>query len=116
METLARASAWLRREQLPLPLAAILVAVAELISLRAVWVATFGDHPRLPESTALPLGHAVMWGLGLAGAVLSIAGAYRLLRRGRPWVAALVVPLICFPTMVVGLGSLYSSLVVAAVL
>lgn len=116
MRHLARAAAWLRAENLALPLAALLVAVAEIVSLRAIWVASFGPVRRIPESADLLLGHAVMWGLGLAGAVLSIAGAHRLIRRGRAWVAALVVPLCCFPTMVVGLGSVYSSLVVAAVL
>ena len=116
MKHLARAAAWLRAENLALPLAALMVALAELVSLRAIWVSSFGPVRRIPESTDLLLGHAVMWGLGLAAAVLSIAGAHRLVRRGRGWVAALVVPLLCFPTMVVGLGSLYSSLIVAAVL
>ena len=116
MNRLARAAAWLRAENLALPLAALLVAVAEVVSLRAIWVASFGPVRRIPESADIPLGHAVMWGLGLAGAVLSISGAYHLIRRGRAWLAALVVPLVCFPTMVVGLGSLYASLVVAAVL
>lgn len=116
MRALARAAAWLRAENLALPLAALLVAVAEVISLRAIWMASFGPVRRIPEAADLPLGHAVMWGLGLAGAVLSIAGAYRLLRRGRAWLAALVVPLVCFPAMVIGLGSLYASLIVAAVL
>jgi len=116
VKTLARAAAWLRAENLALPLAALLVAVAEVVSLQAVWMASFGPVRRIPEWADLPLGHAVMWGLGLAGAVLSITGAYRLIRRGRAWVAAIVVPLVCFPTMVVGLGSIYSSLIVAAIL
>ncbi len=116
MRQLARAAAWLRAENLALPLAAVLVAVAEVVSLWAIWISSFGPVRRIPESADIPLGHAVMWGLGLAGAVLSIAGAYRLIRRGRAWVAALVVPLVCLPTMVVGLGSLYSSLIVGAVL
>ena len=116
MKHLARAAAWLRAENLALPLAALLVAVAEVVSLRAIWVASFGPVRRIPESADIPLGHAVMWGLGLAAALLSIAGAYRLIRRGRAWVAALVVPLCCFPAMVAGLGSLYASLLVGAVL
>jgi hypothetical protein len=116
MNPLARAAAWLRAENLAMPLAALLVAIAEIVSLWAVWTASFGPVRRIPEWADLPLGHAVMWGLGLAGSLLSIAGAYRLVRRGRAWVAAVVVPLVCFPTMVVGLGSLYSSLVVAAIL
>jgi hypothetical protein len=116
VKQLARAAAWLRAENLALPLAAVLVAVAEVISLWAIWIASFGPVRRIPEWADLPIGHAVMWGLGLAGAVLSIAGAYRLIRRGRAWVAALVVPAVCFPAMVVGLGSLYSSLIVAAIL
>jgi hypothetical protein len=116
MKTLARAAAWLRAENLALPLAALLVSVAEIVSLWAVWIASFGPVRRIPEWADLPLGHAVMWGLGMAGAVLSVVGAYRLVRRGRAWVAAVVVPLVCFPTMVVGLGSLYSSLIVAAIL
>ena len=116
MKQLARAAAWLRAENLALPLAALMVALAELVSLRAVWVFSFGPVRRIPEAADLPLGHAVMWGLGLAGAVLSIVGAYRLIRRGRAWVAALVVPLCCFPAMLIGLGSLYASLIVAAVL
>ena len=116
MNPVARAAAWLRAENLAMPLAGLLVAIAEVVSLWAVWTASFGPVRRIPEWADLPLGHAVMWGLGLAGAVLSIAGTYRLIRRGRAWVAALVVPLVCFPTMVVGLGSLYSSLIVAAIL
>ncbi len=116
MRQLARAAAWLRAENLALPLAALLVAAAEVVSLWAIWISSFGPVRRIPESADLPLGHAVMWGLGLAGAVLSITGAYRLIRRGRAWVAALVVPLCCFPTMVIGLGSLYASLIVAAIL
>jgi hypothetical protein len=116
VKPLVRVAAWLRAENLALPLAAMLVAVAEVVSLWAIWISSFGPVRRIPESADLPLGHAVMWGLGLAGAVLSIVGAYRLIRRGRAWVAALVVPLCCFPTMVIGLGSLYSSLVVAAIL
>ncbi|HEU5060684.1 MAG TPA: hypothetical protein VFU21_29335 [Kofleriaceae bacterium] len=116
MRHLARTTAWLRAENLALPLAALLVALAELISLRAIWVASFGPVRRIPEAADIPLGHAVMWGLGVAAAVLSITGAYRLVRHGRAWVAALVVPLCCFPAMLAGLGSLYASLVVGAVL
>lgn len=116
MRPLARAAAWLRAENLALPLAALLVAVAELVSLWAVWLSSFGPVRRIPEAADLPLGHAILWGLGLAGAVLSITGAYRLIRRGRAWVAALVVPLVCLPAMVLGLGSLYASLLVAAIL
>jgi len=113
---LVRAGAWLARWHLALPLAALLVALAELAALRAVWIFSFGPERRIPEWADLPLGHAVLWGLGGAGAVLALAGAYRLVRRGRAWVAAAVVPLVCLPVAVISLGSLYASLVVAAIL
>lgn len=113
---IARAARWLAAERLALPLAALVAALCELIALRAVYVASFGVERRIPEAADNPLGHAVMWGLGLAGAALAAAGAYRLLRRGRLWVAALVVPLVCFPVLVLSLGGLYASLVVSAVL
>ena len=111
-----RAAGWLGREELALPLGALLCVLAEVVALRSIWVASFGPVRRIPEAADLPLGHAVLWGLGLAGAVLSLVGAYRLLRRGRAAVAALVVPLVCFPVAVASLGSLYASLLLAAIL
>lgn len=111
-----RAAGWLAAERLALPLAALVVAACELIALRAVYVASFGAVRRIPEAADNPLGHAVLWGLGLAAAALAAAGAYRLLRRGRLWVAALVVPAVCFPVLVLALGGIYASLVVAALL
>ena len=116
MTPLARAVRWLSDERLALPLGALIAAVAELAALRAVYMASFGPVRRIPESADLPLGHGVLVGLGLAGAVLAAVGAYRLLRGGRLWLAALVVPLICFPVLCLGLGGLYASLVVFAVL
>jgi hypothetical protein len=113
---LARVGRWLRREELALPLGALLCAAAEILALRSVWFASFGPSRRIPEAADLPLGHAVLWGLGLAGAVLAVGGSYRLLRRGRWWVAALVIPLVCFPLAVLALGSLYGSMLVAAIL
>ena len=116
MRGLARAARWLSAERLALPLAALLAALAELLALRAVYLASFGAERRIPEAADNPLGHAVLWGLGLAGAALAAAGAYRLLRRGRLWVAALEVPIVCFPVLVLALGGLYASLVIAALL
>lgn len=116
MTALARAARWLGRERLALPLGALLAAIAELLAVRAVYVASFGAQRQIPESADLPLGHGVLWGLGLAGAVLAATGAYRLLRGGRIWVAAVVVPLVCFPVLVLALTGLYGSLLVSAVL
>lgn len=116
MRPVARAARWLAAERLALPLAALCAAACELIALRAVYLSSFGVERRIPEAADNPLGHAVLWGLGLAGAVSAAAGAYRLLRRGRAWLAALVVPLVCFPVLVLSLGGLYASLIVSALL
>ena len=116
MTALARAARWLGAERLALPLAALVAAACELVALRAVYVASFGAERRIPEAADNPLGHAVLWGLGLTGAALAAAGAYRMLRRGRLWLAALVVPLVCFPVLVLAFGGMYASLVVAAIL
>jgi hypothetical protein len=106
---------WLWAENLALPIAAAMVAAAELFLVIAVCLAAFGPERRIPESIDNPAGHIVLWTAGLAGAVLSCGGAYRLLRYGRAWLAALVVTVVCFPTMVASLGSLYASLILAAV-
>lgn len=112
---LARAMRWLAAEHLVLPLAALATLFAELVALRALYMAAFGGERRIPEWADLPLGHAILWGLGLTAGALAAVATYRLIRRGRAWVAALVVPLVCFPVLVVGLGSAYGSLLVAGI-
>ncbi|HKE20094.1 MAG TPA: hypothetical protein VKB80_34710 [Kofleriaceae bacterium] len=107
---------WLWAENLALPIAAAVVGAAELLAVIAVYLAAFGPERRIPESIDNPLGHLVLWAAGLAGAALSCGGAYRLLRYGRAWLAALVVTAVCFPMMIVSLGSLYASLMLAAFL
>jgi hypothetical protein len=107
---------WLWAEHLALPIAAAVVGAAEMLVVIAVYLAAFGPERRIPESIDNPLGHIILWTAGLAGAALSCGGAYRLLRYGRAWLAALVVPVVCLPMMVVSLGSLYASLILAAVL
>ena len=107
---------WLWAENLALPIAALVAGVIELVLLRAVYLSAFGDGPGVAETTSLTLGHAVLWVTGLAGAALACAAAYRLLRYGRAWVAALLLVTICFPVMVLTLGGLYGSLVLAAFL
>ncbi|HTE54921.1 MAG TPA: hypothetical protein VK698_28905 [Kofleriaceae bacterium] len=113
---LARLAGWLWAENLALALAAIAAGAGELLLVRALYLAGFGGQRRIAESTDLPLAHAVLWLAGLACAGLAGAAAYRLVRRGRWWVAAILVPLICFPLLVLGLGSLYGSLIAGAVL
>jgi hypothetical protein len=107
---------WLWAENLALPTAAAMVGAAELLLVIAVYLAAFGPERRISESIDNPLGHVVLWTAGLAGAALSCGGAYRLLRYGRAWLAALVVTAVCLPMMVVSLGSLYASLMLAAIL
>lgn len=107
---------WLWAENLALPIAALVVGLVELVLLRAVYLSAYGDAPRVGETASMTLGHAVLWVTGLAGAGLACAGAYRLLRHGRGWVAALVAITICFPVMVLSLGGIYGSLVLAAFL
>lgn len=106
---------WLWAENLALPVAATVVAAAELVLLIEVCLAAFGPERRIPESVDNPLAHVALWTAGLAGAALSCGGAYRLLRYGRAWLAALVVTIVCLPMMVLSLGSLYASLILAAV-
>ena len=107
---------WLWAENLALPIAALLVGLVELVLLRGVYLSAFGDAPTVAETTSLPLGHAVLWVTGLPGAALACAAAYRLLRHGRAWVAALVTITVCFPVMLLALAGMYGSLVLAAYL
>lgn len=116
MRSVARIARWLWAENLALALCAALVGLAEIGLARAVYLAAFGGARQIPESADLPLGHAVLWVTGLAGCALACAAAYRLLRYGRPWLAAVLVIVLCLPLMVLALGSLYGSLIVAAVL
>lgn len=112
----ARAGRWLWAENLALVLAAAAAGAAELVLVRAVYLAAFGDERRIPPSADLPLGHAVLWATGLAGGGLACAAAYRLLRYGRPWSAGLLVGAVCFPLLVLALASLYGSLLVSSLL
>lgn len=107
---------WLWLEQLALALAALVVAAGEVLAIHAVYWAAFGPTRRISPASDLPLGHAVLWGFGLAGAFLSLVSAYRLLRYGRIWLAVPLVLLVSFPVMVVSLGSLYASLIVSSLL
>jgi hypothetical protein len=113
---IGRLVGWLRAECLALPLAALAVAVAELAAVRGLYQLGFGGARRFPEAADLPLAHAVLWLGGFGCAALAAAGAYRLVRRGRWWLAALLVPLVCAPVLVIGLASVYGSLVTGAVL
>lgn len=113
---LARAGRWLWAENLALVLAAIANAAAELLLVRALYESGFSFPRRLPASADLPLGHVILWVTGLAGVALTCAAAYRLLRYGRAWLAALLVALVCAPLLVMALASLYGSLVVSAIL
>jgi hypothetical protein len=113
---LARAGRWLWAENLALVFAAIAVGAAELLMIRAIYTAGFGGPRRIPEAADLPLGHAVLWVTGLAGGALAGAAAYRLLRHGRAWLAALLVAAVCVPLLVLALASLYGSLLVAGFL
>ena len=106
----------LRDEGLILPLAAIAIAIGEVAAVRALYQLGFGGERRMPASADLPVAHAVLWVGGLGCAGLAAWGAYRLIRRGRWWLAALLVPLLCFPLLVLGMFSLYGSLVAGAVL
>ena len=110
------AARWLWLEQLALALAAVVVAAGEMVAIRTVYWAAFGPTRRIAPSSDLPLGHAVLWGFGLAGGFLSLVSAYRLVRYGRVWLAVPLVLLVCFPVMVISLGSLYASLIVSSIL
>lgn len=103
-------------EGLVLPFAALAIALGEVAAVRALYQLGFVGERRMPAAADLPAAHAVLWlgGLGCAG--LAAWGAYRLIRRGRWWLAALLVPLVCFPLLVLGMFSLYGSLVAGAVL
>lgn len=103
-------------EGLILPLAALVIAAGELAAVRALYQLGFGGERRMPAAADLPVAHAVLWVGGLGCAGLAAWGAYRLIRRGRWWLAALLVPLVCFPILVLGMFSLYGSLVAGAVL
>jgi hypothetical protein len=107
---------WLWAANLALPVAATVIAAGELLLLMEICLAAFGPEPRIPESVDNPLAHVALWTAGPAGAALSCGGAYRLLRYGRASLAALVVTAVCLPMMVLSLGSLYASLILAAVL
>jgi hypothetical protein len=107
---------WLWAENLALPVAATVVAAAELVLLFKVCLAAFGPERRMPGSLDNSLAFIALWTAGMAGAALSCGGAYRLLRYGRAWLAALVVTGVCLPMMALSLGSLYAALILAAVL
>jgi len=113
---LSRPIWWLRRERLLLPVIALALLLIEAIAVRVVYMGTFGPDPQVAEGAALPLGHAVLGGLGVSALVTGLVGTYRLARRGRLITAALAVPLLCFPVAVAATASLYASLVMAAIL
>ncbi|HET6611424.1 MAG TPA: hypothetical protein VFG83_05525 [Kofleriaceae bacterium] len=110
------AGRWMWAENLALVIAGLVVAAGEVFAIRWIYLASFGTRRRISPSLDLPLGHAALWAFGLIGMVLSMSATYRLLRYGRLWLAVPLVLLVCLPLLVIFVGSLYASLIVAAIL
>lgn len=81
---------------------AVSSAAVPLVGAVAMWI-TWSIAPD-GELAA----NAILWTAGLGGFVVGSWATYALLRHARPWIAAAMVSLVCFPATIVSAASLYA--------
>jgi hypothetical protein len=92
---------------------AVLALASQLVAPASLWllsVLAYGQPRYLDEAWERPVSLAVLGGCAGVSLALGVGGAYGLLSRSRPWVAAVLLLTCCVPALLGGAVYLHALL------